>query len=163
MKGTTCLWLPVPDLDTDWQQTVDTTWTGNATRCAWLARDTKKGVGLFVAEFAPAVAAAGAERHQPVRTRNRCGRLEAGRAGEEDPAVLRAALEPTELLPLDGIVAETALPRSPRARRPTSTGARDLRLGGRQRPPRAQERAAAAPATSRPCWRPATWAASAPT
>ncbi|MFO1271550.1 MAG: transglutaminase domain-containing protein [Rubrivivax sp.] len=107
VKGTTRLWLPVPDLDTDWQQTVDTTWTGNATQ-ARLARDTKKGVGLFVAEFAPAVTQPVLSVTSRVRTRNRFVDWKQAAPAKEGPAVLRAALEPTELLPLDGIVAETA-------------------------------------------------------
>lgn len=107
VKGTTRLWLPVPDLDTDWQQTQDTAWTGNAGQ-ARLASDAAKGVRMFVAEFAPAVTRPVVTVTSRVRTRNRV--VEWNRAGQakEDPAALRAALQPTELLPLDGIVADTA-------------------------------------------------------
>ncbi len=107
VKGATRLWLPVPDLDTPWQQTIDTTWTGNASQ-ARLASDAKKGVRLFAAEFAPAVTQPVVAVTSRVRTRNRVVEWHQAGSAKEDPAVLRAALEPTEWLPLDGIVADTA-------------------------------------------------------
>jgi ATP-dependent RNA helicase RhlE len=38
-KGATQLWLPVPDVDTDWQRTVDNSWAGNASTAALVASD----------------------------------------------------------------------------------------------------------------------------
>lgn len=107
-KGLTQLWLPLPDLATDWQQTVDHSWTGNANSVR-VAADPVRGVRLLHAVFEPSVPAPALSLTSRVRTRNRAvdwsgkGRL------AEDPAVLRAALVPTELQPLDGIVRKTAL------------------------------------------------------
>ncbi|WP_088282276.1 transglutaminase family protein [Ideonella sp. A 288] len=106
-KGTTHLWLPVPDVDTDYQRTQGNSWSGNARNVA-LVSDPARGVRMLHAEF-------GAEAGPPVlnltsrvQTRNRA--IDWNTAGNvaEDPALLRANLAPTELLPVDGIVRKTA-------------------------------------------------------
>ncbi len=107
VKGSTRLWLPVPDLDTDWQQTMATSWTGNASQ-ARLASDPTRGVRIFSAVFDPAVTKPVLSVTSRVRTRSRAVAWDQQGAAKEDPAVLRAALAPTELLPLDGIVRDTA-------------------------------------------------------
>lgn len=107
VKGRTRVWLPVPGLDTPWQQTLEHSWTGNADQ-ARLVSDAAKGVRMLYAEFAPGVALPTVSLTSRVRTRNRVVDWNTGTRASEDPAVLRRALEATELLPLDGIVRETA-------------------------------------------------------
>lgn len=107
VKGSTRVWLPVPDLDTPWQRTLEHTWTGNATQ-ARLVSDAAKGVRMLYAEFAPGIAVPTVTLTSRVQTKNRVVDWNARGRASEDPAVLRAALQPAELMPLDGIVRDTA-------------------------------------------------------
>lgn len=107
-QGVTRLWLPVPDIDTDWQRTVSHSWSGNAQNVR-LAGDPRRGVRLLYAEFAPDVKAPTLVLSSQVQTRNRTVDWAHRNVAAEDPAVLRAHLQPSELKPLDGIVRQTAL------------------------------------------------------
>ena len=106
-KGTTKLWLPLPDLDTPWQQTDGHRFSGNAGQLRLVA-DAPRGVRMLHAEFAPTVERPRVSVTSRVRTRNRVVDWSARRTVNEDPVVLRSALAATELLPLDGIVRTTA-------------------------------------------------------
>ncbi|MBQ0960562.1 transglutaminase family protein [Ideonella sp. 4Y11] len=106
-KGTTRLWLPLPDLDTAWQQTDGHRWSGNASQ-ARLVADAGRGTRMLYAEFAPSVERPRISVSSRVQTRNRTVDWSVRSAVKEDPAVLRSALAATELLPLDGIVKTTA-------------------------------------------------------
>ncbi|MGY0194077.1 transglutaminase-like domain-containing protein [Leptothrix sp. BB-4] len=108
VQGATQLWLPVPDIDSDYQQSVDNSWTGNA-RQAGLVREPKHGVRMLHATFAPETAQPTVTLTSTLRTRNRAVDWKGRPAVAEDPAVLKANLQPTELKPLDGIVRKTAL------------------------------------------------------
>jgi transglutaminase-like putative cysteine protease len=107
VKGTTRLWLPVPDLDTDFQRSLGNSWSGNATS-ARLVSDGTQGARLLSVEFAADVAAPTLTLTSTVQTRNRAVDWSRKRVVHEDPALLRANLAATELLPLDGVVRETA-------------------------------------------------------
>jgi transglutaminase-like putative cysteine protease len=110
-QGTTRVWLPVPDLATDFQRTVDNSWTGNAAS-ARLASDSERDARMLVAEFPSTVTAPTVVLTSRVQTRNRKVdwlQPDAAAAKKEDPVLLRAALAPTELIPTDGIVRKTAL------------------------------------------------------
>ncbi|MFM2066736.1 MAG: hypothetical protein RLZZ584_1645 [Pseudomonadota bacterium] len=113
IKGATQLWLPVPNLNNDFQRSGETRWTGNAAS-AKVVTDPISGVALLHAtfkadEFEPTLTVTSA-----VQTRNRATdwSRSGGAAGSssvsEDPAVLKKALAATELLQLDGIVKKTA-------------------------------------------------------
>lgn len=108
VKGATQLWLPVPDLDNEWQKPLDNSWTGNATESRLVA-DPARGVRMLHARFDAAVKAPTLTLTSRLQTRNRA--VDWNRPGTvgEDPALLRANLAPTELLPVDGIVRKTAL------------------------------------------------------
>jgi transglutaminase-like putative cysteine protease len=111
VKGATQLWLPIPDVDTDWQRPLANSWTGNAST-ARIAADPKRGVRMLHATFSDATAAPTLTLVSTVQTRNRStdwDRKAAVAAVTEDPAVLKASLAPTELIPTDGIVRQTAL------------------------------------------------------
>ncbi|HEU5293912.1 MAG TPA: transglutaminase, partial [Burkholderiaceae bacterium] len=101
------VWLPVPDINTDYQQSLDSTWSGNA-NTAKLVVDATSGVRMLYAEFADNVGAPTVSLTSRVRTRNRAVDWSRTGAPAEDPALLRAYLQPTELIPLDGIVRKTA-------------------------------------------------------
>jgi transglutaminase-like putative cysteine protease len=74
---------------------------------------------MLYAEFAPGVSAPTVSVTSRIQTRNRAVDWNDKSRVSEDPAVLRTALEATELLPLDGIVRDTA-------RKATAGAATDL-------------------------------------
>jgi transglutaminase-like putative cysteine protease len=106
-KGTTRLWLPVPDLDTDYQKPLDNSWSGNAAQTR-LVSDPARGVRMLYAEFAPTAGAPTLTLTSRLQTRDRAEDWGRPSPASEDPALLRANLAPTELLPVDGIVRKTA-------------------------------------------------------
>ena len=108
VKGTSKVWLPVPDVESEWQKPIDTTWSGNAAS-AKLVSDAKSGTRMFYAEFNEGTPAPTVVLTSRLRTRGRAVDWAHGTKAGEDPALLRAALAPTEWLPLDGIVKKTAL------------------------------------------------------
>jgi len=108
VKGSTKVWLPVPDVESEWQQPLDSSWSGNATS-AKLVSDPKSGVRMLYAEFAETVTAPTVVLTSRLRTRGRAVDWSRTMKASEDPAQLKEALAPTELLPLDGIVKKTAL------------------------------------------------------
>jgi transglutaminase-like putative cysteine protease len=107
VKGATRLWLPVPDLNNDFQQSVSNSWSGNATT-ARLVSDATGGARMLYAEFAAEVAAPTLVLTSTVQTRNRAVDWSKKGVVHEDPALLKANLAATELLPTDGVVRETA-------------------------------------------------------
>jgi transglutaminase-like putative cysteine protease len=108
VQGTTRIWLPVPDLDTDFQRTLDNSWTGNASS-ARLASDADGDARMLMAEFPASVSAPTLALTSRVQTRNRSVDWARPTAVAEDSALLRAAIAPSELIPTDGIVRKTAL------------------------------------------------------
>ena len=108
VQGATGLWLPVPDVDSPWQRSLGNDWAGNASQ-ARLVSDAGRGVRMLHAEFPATVSAPSAVLTSRVQTRNRAVNWAAKNPMHEDPAVLRANLQPTDMLPLDGIVHKTAL------------------------------------------------------
>ncbi len=106
-QGTSRVWIPAPSVETDYQRSVDSSWSGNATQAAMVS-DPARGVRMLYAEFAPSVSAPTITLVSQVRTRNRAVDWSRSEPVQEDPATLRAALAPAELIPLDGIVRKTA-------------------------------------------------------
>jgi transglutaminase-like putative cysteine protease len=108
-QGTTRLWLPVPDVDSDYQRPVDNAWSAPNASSAQLLSDPTRSVRMLVAEFAPGAGAPALILTSRVQTRDRAVDWNQPGSVKEDPALLRANLAPTELLPVDGIVRKTAL------------------------------------------------------
>lgn len=106
-QGATRIWLPLPDLATDWQRTLDNRWRGNASSAAIVA-DPATGTRMLEAEFDASETAPALTLVSTVETRNRAIDWSVRTPAAEDPAVLRAALAPSSLKPLDGVVLETA-------------------------------------------------------
>lgn len=108
-RGATRLWLPLPDVQTDYQQSLDNRWTGNAASVQ-VVRDGAHGVRMLQADFPESVGAPVLQLTSALKTRSRAvdWSRPAATPVQEDPAVLRDAMAPTELLPVDGIVRQTA-------------------------------------------------------
>lgn len=107
-QGTSKVWIPVPSVDTDYQRTLDHAWSGSATQVRLVA-DAENDARMLYAEFAPALKQPTVVLTSRIETRDRAVDWTRPSPVKEDPAVLREALQPTELLPLDGIVRSTAL------------------------------------------------------
>jgi transglutaminase-like putative cysteine protease len=106
-KGTTRVWLPVPSINTDYQQSLDSTWSGNATK-AELVSDSKYGARMLMAEFAPSTDKPVLELTSRIRAQNRSNDFAQKTVVKEDPLALKAWMQATELMPTDGIVLQTA-------------------------------------------------------
>jgi transglutaminase-like putative cysteine protease len=107
-QGTTRLWLPVPDIDTDYQRSLGSNWSGNA-GAVRLVADAPRDVRMLYAEFPATVKDPVLTLTNRVQTRNRAVDWSDRSAVREDPAVLRRSLLPTEWIPTDGIVRKTSM------------------------------------------------------
>jgi transglutaminase-like putative cysteine protease len=109
--GVTKVWLPLPLVrDTAYQQRLgEDGWTGNA-RAARVHRDEKYDAALLYAEWPEGEKAPVIEVVSRVATRDRAADLGKPdpQAPKESPAALKLALEPTRLIPTDGIVLKTS-------------------------------------------------------
>src|SRR2546422_1316111 len=108
--GVTRVWVPVPLLtDTDYFKRGGDTWTGNAavTRSV---KDAKYDVGLVYAEWPAGEKTPVIEITSRFAARDRAVDLSRPpvKAVREEHTVLARYLEPTKLIPTDGIVLETA-------------------------------------------------------
>jgi len=106
-KGATRLWLPIPSVNTDWQQSGISSYTTNGT--ARLEDDDHYGARMLYVEFAADQAKPFVELTSQVRTQNRAQDWSAKTAAKEDPATLKFWTRPTELMPTGGLVRKTAL------------------------------------------------------
>ena len=106
-QGATRVWLPVPSMDTAWQQSLDTRFSSNGT--ARMGSDLVEGARFVSAEFAAGVRPV-IEVTSRVRTQNRAAEMSSGRVFVAESAdTLRHYTRPTRLLPTDGIVRTTAM------------------------------------------------------
>ena len=103
-------WVPLPLVaDYDWHRTLDNSWSGNASRTEVL-RDAKYGVTMLYAEWPEKEMNPVVEVKSRFMTRDRAVDLSAPRGSAELEGGERAFFTaPTELIPTDGIVRETAL------------------------------------------------------
>jgi transglutaminase-like putative cysteine protease len=110
-RGVSRAWVPLPLADeTDWHKTIGNTWTGNPAR-AHVASDGNYGVKMVYAEWRDGEPAPVLEVTSRFMTRDRAVDL-----GKPDPNAAKLSagdrvfyLAPTELIPTDGIVRQTAL------------------------------------------------------
>ena len=108
-QGTSRVWVPLPLVeDTPWQRNLGNQWSGNATR-AQVVDDGKYGAKMVYAEWASGATPA-LEVTSRFATRDRA--VDLGRP-RKDAEALSAAQRafftaPTEMIPTDGIVRETA-------------------------------------------------------
>ncbi|MEI6803101.1 MAG: transglutaminase-like domain-containing protein [Burkholderiales bacterium] len=107
-KGEAMLWLPVPSLDTPWQRTLGTSWSGNCSD-ARLGADGDTGARVLVAKFDASVAQPTLVLTHQVQTQNRAVDWSGPKPGPAaDPADLRRWTQPSELITTDGIVRKVA-------------------------------------------------------
>lgn len=104
--GVTRVWVPVAAMDTDWQQSLPASWTGNM-REAVLDTDKKYGAKMVRATWADGEKTPTLTVVSRVRTRDRTIDW-AKKTRPAAPADLAQNLAPTELIPTDGIVKATA-------------------------------------------------------
>ena len=109
-SGVTRVWVPVPLMtETDYFKRQADTWKGNAAS-AKLDRDSRYDAGFVYAEWPAAEKTPWLEVTSRFATRDRSVDLARPPAGgaKEDAATLKKYLEPTALIPTDGIVLETS-------------------------------------------------------
>ena len=104
-------WLPLPlGMDTDWQRSLGNTWTGNAIHMQEV-KVGKYGVPMLQAEWAPGETAPFVEVKSKFSTRDRAVDLARKGAPKLTPAEVALYTSPTEMIPCDGLIRETALMR----------------------------------------------------
>jgi transglutaminase-like putative cysteine protease len=108
VQGTCKVWLPVPDIATDFQRTLGHDWSGNA-QTMKLVADPARDVRMLYAEFAPGTPNPGVQVTSRVQTKSRAVDWRQTQPAREDAALLRDCLAATELIPTDGLVRQTAL------------------------------------------------------
>lgn len=106
-KGATTLWVPIPSVDSDWQRSLESSWSGNASE-ARIAADAAYGAKMLQARFHAGVRPV-VELTSRIQAQDRA--VDWGRkvTAREDAATLRRWLAPTELIPTGGIVRSTAV------------------------------------------------------
>lgn len=105
--GLTKVWLPIPVVSSDYQQVIGSSWSGNPDT-ARVVTDGKYGAAMLYAEFNENNRSPVVELVSRVRTRDRATDWSA-RPAKEDADTLKFYLQPTDLIPVDGIVRKTAL------------------------------------------------------
>ncbi len=105
--GATRVWLPVPSVDSDWQRSIDNSWTSNG--AARMESDVRYGARLLHVDFVPGEKKPWVELTSRIQTRSRAVDWSARKPVADDPASLAFWTRPTALLPTDGIVRKTAL------------------------------------------------------
>src|SRR5712691_7326347 len=108
-QGGTRVWLPIPSVDTGYQKILDNAWSGNA-QTAKLAYDGKYGAGMLYAEWPTAEKNPVIELYSRFATRDRAVDLSSRPVSVEklDAGERAFYTEPTEHMPTDGIVKQTA-------------------------------------------------------
>jgi len=105
--GISRAWVPLPSISSEYQKAQDSTWSGNAAVMRTVA-DGKYGASMFYAEWADGAAAPVVEVTSRFQTQDRALDWSKKAPAQEDAASLRSWLQPTDLMPIDGIVRETA-------------------------------------------------------
>ncbi|WP_048441006.1 transglutaminase-like domain-containing protein [Caenimonas sp. SL110] len=106
-KGITRLWLPVPSINTDWQRSLESSYSSNGQ--ARMTSDAEEGARMLYVEFDAGEPQPVVEMTSRVQTRNRAVDWSARQPGAEDAESLRYWTRPTSLIPTGGIVRRTAL------------------------------------------------------
>jgi transglutaminase-like putative cysteine protease len=106
-KDATQVWLPIPSIDSVYQRSLDSAWTGNPSS-ARIVTDSKYGARMLQARFDAVTPAPVLVLTSRVQTQNRSSALLSRPEVGSDAASLKRWTEPTELMPTDGIVLETA-------------------------------------------------------
>jgi transglutaminase-like putative cysteine protease len=107
-QGAAVIWLPVPSVETPWQRTQDTSWSGNSSDVR-MAADGATGAKVLVARFDAGTKEPTVVLTTQVETQNRAvDWKERAAVPAPDPADLRRWTAPSELITTDGIVRKVA-------------------------------------------------------
>ena len=106
--GASKVWIPLPSIESDYQDSLDNAWSGNTTQAA-IVTDGKYGAKMLLAEWGPNEKAPLIEVTSRVATRNRAMDLIKPVNAKLSPEERRFYTEATDFMPTDGIVRETAL------------------------------------------------------
>ena len=106
-QGPARIWVPLPSVDTDFQRSFDSAYTGNASRMQ-VAADARYGARMVMAEFAAGTGTPMLQVTSRFDTQNRATDWSRKVVARESADTLRAWTQPTELMPTDGIVRDTA-------------------------------------------------------
>jgi transglutaminase-like putative cysteine protease len=106
-QGATQVWLPVPSVDTEWQQSLTSSFVSNGK--AHITADVDHGARMLYATFEDGVAQPYVELTSRIRTQSRAIDWAWQNGSVEDKDSLKARLAATALLPIDGIVLQTAV------------------------------------------------------
>lgn len=105
-QGVTRVWLPIPSVNSDWQQSLESSFSSNGS--TMVTSDGHSGARMLYAEFAADEAKPFVELTSRIQTQNRSVDWAQRTAAREDAASLRYWTQATSLLPIDGIVRTTA-------------------------------------------------------
>ena len=108
-SGVSRVWIPLPSVNESWQRSIGNSWSGAASR-AMIVSDGTYGAQMLYAEFKPGQTDPFVEVKSRFATRDRG--VDFSQAGNARPLAAsdRAFYtRPTEMLPTDGIVRQTAL------------------------------------------------------
>ncbi|MDB5859071.1 MAG: transglutaminase domain protein [Ramlibacter sp.] len=105
-QGATRVWLPIPSIDTEWQRSLGNSiaTNGNATRVT----DGREGAQILQVDFDASVQQPFVELTSRVQTRNRATDWQHKTPARLDAADAAYWIQPTKLIPTDGIVRDTA-------------------------------------------------------
>ena len=106
-NGATQVWLPIPSIDSDFQRSLESGWSGNAAT-ARIVSDSSYGAKMLHAEFDRSTRAPVLVLTSRVRTQSRAADWQHRLDANEDAATLKHWTRATELMPTDGIVLDTA-------------------------------------------------------
>lgn len=154
--GVTRLWLPVPSINTAYQRSLENSFSRNGT--TQLTQDGQHGAKMLYVEFSANEAKPFVLLISRVQTQNRAVDWSQKTAAAEDADTLRYFTQPSAFIQTDGIVRKTAW-RPPRVPEPMLKKPRKFTTGLSPIPTANPRCAAAAKATSRPCWKLPTWSA----
>ncbi len=116
-EGVSRAWLPVPlAAETGWQRALGNTWTGNANR-AEIVQSGPYAVTMLYAEWPAGEKAPFLELKSRIATRDRAVDLSRSGAPSLSHAEVALYTAPTELIPCDGLVRETALVKAAKGAR----------------------------------------------
>ncbi len=106
-QGATQVWLPIPSVNSDYQRSLDNSFSSNGT--GQMRSDGSDGAKMLYVEFASDVGKPYIELTSRVQTQSRAVDWSQKTAVAEDADTLKYFTRPTTLIPTDGIVRKTAL------------------------------------------------------
>ena len=105
--GVTRVWVPLPVVEADYQKPQGSKWSGNA-KVMESATDPQYGAGLLYAEWAADEKAPVLEVVSRFQTQDRAFDVSKKTPARLEAAMARKWTQPTDLMPTDGIVKDTA-------------------------------------------------------